>query len=161
MAEQPLVGRDPQLRPFDLAPRGLAPQLPDQLANLGDRLRRDRLPETGQPAARVDRDASPDGGVAVAEEALGLTLLAQADVLVPVELERRRQVVDLGQVDVFGSDTRLFVGGRGDRLLKVGPTETVVEAESVEKLGISMIVWGKRGVTVDTASMVTRSAAPA
>ncbi len=32
-------------------------------------------------------------------------------------------------------------------------------AESVEKLGISMTVWGKRGVTVDTASMVTRSAA--
>ena len=36
-----------------------------------------------------------------------------------------------------------------------------VAAESVEKLGISMMVWGKRGVTVDTASMVTRSAVPA
>ena len=44
----------------------------------------------------------PDGGVAVAEQLLGLALLAQADVLVPVELEGGGQVVDLGQATSSG-----------------------------------------------------------
>ena len=46
----------------------------------------------------------------VRSSCLGLALLAQADVLVPVELERGGQVVDLGQDEVVGADARLLVG---------------------------------------------------
>ena len=39
---------------------------------------------------------------------------------------------------------------------KPGPsTAPTATAESVAKLGISMTVWGKRGVTVDTAGIDT------
>ena len=137
---RPWLAVIPTRAPSTWRPVGLAPQLPDQLAHLGDGLGRDGLAEARQSAARVDRDPAPDGGVAVAEQALGLTLLAQADVLVPVELEGRREVVDLGEVDVLGADAGLLVGGHGHRLLEAsGPTEAAVAAESVEKLGISMI----------------------
>ena len=159
---RPWLAVMPTRAPSDLAAGGLAPQLPDQLAHLGDGLGGDGLAEAGQPAARVDRDPAPDGGVAVAEQALGLALLAQADVLVPVELEGRGQVVDLGQVEVLGPDAGLLVGGQGDRLLeRRARARRRRRAESVAKLGISMTAWGNRGVTVDTASMVTRSSAPA
>ena len=42
---------------LDLAAGGLAPELPGDLAHLGDGLGRDGLAEAGQPAARVHRDA--------------------------------------------------------------------------------------------------------
>ncbi len=77
-------------------------------------------PKQDRPAAGVDRHPAPDGGVAVAEQPLGLALLAQHDVLVPVELEGRGEVVDLGQVDVLGADAGLLVGGQGHRLLEGG-----------------------------------------
>ena len=99
---------------LDLAAGGLAPQLPGDLAHLGQGLGGDGLAEAGQAAARVDRDAAADLGVAVVEQALGLALGAQPDVLVPVELERGRQVVDLGQVEVVGTEPGLLVGGVGD-----------------------------------------------
>ena len=98
----------------DLAAGGLAPELPGELAHLGDGLGGDRLAEAGQPAARVDRHPPAERRVAVVEEALGLALLAQPEVLVPVELEGRRQVVDLGHVDVVGPEARLLVGGGAD-----------------------------------------------
>ena len=102
----------PTRRALDLAGAGLAPQLPGDLAHLGDRLGGDRLAEAGQPAARVHRDAAAELGVAGAQQRLGLALAAEPDVLVPVELERGRQVVHLGQAEVVGADARLLVGAR-------------------------------------------------
>ncbi len=90
----------PARAPSTWRPVGLAPQLPRDLTHLGQGLGRDGLAEAGQAAARVDRDAAADLGVAVVEQSLGLALGAEADVLVPVELEGRGQVVDLGQVEV-------------------------------------------------------------
>src|SRR6185369_15246775 len=55
VAEQALVGGDPDAGAFHLATGGLAAQLPGDLADLGQRLGRDGLAEAGEPAARVDR----------------------------------------------------------------------------------------------------------
>ena len=74
---------------LDLPAGGLPPHLPDELAHLGDGLGGDGLAEARQPPARVHRDPAPERGVAVAQQPLGLALLAQSDVLVPVELEGR------------------------------------------------------------------------
>ena len=49
---------------------------------------------------------------------LGLALGAQPEVLVPVELQRGGQVVDLGQAEVFGPDAGLGVGGVEDLILE-------------------------------------------
>ena len=136
----------PTRAPSTWRPGGLAPELPDELADLGDGLGRDGLAEAGQATAGVDRDPAAHGGVPVAQQPLGLPLLAEADVLVPVELEGRREVVDLGQVDVLGADPGLLVGGVGDGVpeARARPPPTAT-AESVAKLGISITVWGKRG----------------
>src|SRR5262245_27694833 len=55
--EQPLVDRQPRGRALDLALPRLTPQLPRELAHLGNRLRGDRLPEARESAARVDGHA--------------------------------------------------------------------------------------------------------
>src|SRR3954463_11036531 len=88
VTEQPLVGGDADGRALDLAGTRLATELQRELDHLGDRLGGDRLPEAGQPAARVDRDAAPNGRRAGPQQVLRLALLAQPDALVPVELER-------------------------------------------------------------------------
>ena len=49
---------------------------------------------------------------------LGLALGAQPEVLVPVQLQRGRQVVHLGQAQVLGPDTGLGVGGVEDLVLE-------------------------------------------
>ena len=49
---------------------------------------------------------------------LGLADLAEAHLLVPVQLEGRREVVDLGQVDVLGAHSGLLVDPVRDRLLE-------------------------------------------
>ena len=89
MTEEPLVRGDARGRTLDLALARFSAQLPDQLTHLGDRLGGNRFSEARQAAARVDGDATPDGGVAVAQELFGFTGLAEADVLVPVEFEGR------------------------------------------------------------------------
>src|SRR5829696_1852059 len=114
--EQALVGGDAEPGALDLAALGPTLELPHELAHLGDGLGGDGLAEAREPSARVHRDPAADGGVAVVEQALGLTLLAQPDVLVPVELEGRGEVVDLGHVHVVRPDTGLLVGGGGDRV---------------------------------------------
>jgi hypothetical protein len=60
VAEEALVGGDADRGALDLAAGGLAPELPGDLADLGDRLGGDGLAEAGQPAARVDRDAAAE-----------------------------------------------------------------------------------------------------
>ena len=55
---------------------------------------------------------------AVLHERARLALLAEADVLVPVELERGGQVVDLGQAHVLRPDAGLLVRRVRDRLLE-------------------------------------------
>src|SRR5437879_11803948 len=103
MAEQPLVDRHAHLGALDLTAVRLAPQLPGELADLGDGLGRDGLTEAGQPAAGVDGYAAAQGGVPVVEEPLRFARLAQPAVLVPVELEGGRQVVPLGAVELGGA----------------------------------------------------------
>ena len=118
MAEQALVGRDADRGVLDLTAGGLPAQLPGEFADLRDRLGGDGLAEAGQSARRVDRDLAADGGRAAAQQRLGSALLAQPQVLVPVELQRRGQVVDLGQADVLGSDARFGVGRIQDLVLE-------------------------------------------
>src|SRR5688572_31316691 len=84
---------------------GLTTELPRELAHLRNRLGRDRLTEAGETARRVDRDAATDRGRAAAEQGLGLAARTQPDVLVPVELECRREVVDLGEAEVLGPES--------------------------------------------------------
>ena len=86
MPEQPLIRRDSHTGTFDLSALRLAAQLPDALADLGDRLCGDRLSEARQSARRVHGHPPTELGVAVTQELLGLARLAEADVLVPVEL---------------------------------------------------------------------------
>ena len=134
----------PTLAPSTWRLAGLAAQLPGELADLRDRLRRDRFAEAGEAAARVHRDAAAERGVAVAQQLLGLARLAQADVLVPVELERGREVVDLGErsrprgrCPACSYALRAIESRNGD----VGRARRR-RAESVAKFGISMTVFG-------------------
>ena len=66
-------------------------------------------PPLGLTGTRPPRSVAPSR-----KELLGLALAAEPDVLVPVELEGRREVVDLGEVDVLGPDAGVGVGGLGD-----------------------------------------------
>src|SRR5688572_15878775 len=109
VAEEALVDREAGRGALDLTALGLASELPGDLAHLGDRLGGHGLPEAGQATARVHRHPAPDRRVAVVEELLGLAGLAEADVLVPVELERGGEVVDLGQAELVGPDAGLLV----------------------------------------------------
>jgi acetyl-CoA acetyltransferase len=78
VAEEALVHGDARGGAVDLAVAGLAPQLPGELAHLGDRLGRDRFAEAREAPARVDRHAASDGGVAVVEQPLGLACFGEA-----------------------------------------------------------------------------------
>ena len=118
MPEQALVGGDADLGVLHLPAGGLTTQLPGQLADLSDRLGGDRLAEARQPARRVDRDLAADGGRAAAQQLLGLTLGAQPQVLLPVELQRGGQIVNLRQAHVFGPDARFGVRGVEDLILE-------------------------------------------
>ena len=104
VSEQSLIGGDADLGALHLTAGGLALQLPGELADLRDRLCRNGFAEAGQPTGRVDRNPAPDGGRPTAQQLLGLALRAQAEVLVPVQLQRGGQVVDLRQAQVLGSD---------------------------------------------------------
>src|SRR5215207_9645285 len=68
VAEQALVGGDADGGALDLAARRLALQLPGQLADLRDGLSWDGLPEAGEPAGRVDRNAAADRRRAAAQQ---------------------------------------------------------------------------------------------
>ena len=107
-----------------------------------DGLSRHGFTEAGEAATGVDRDAAAQLGVAVVEQAFRFALLAQADVLVPVEAEGRGEVVHLGQREVVGADAGLFVGGVGDRLLERALVAGSTAVESVAMSGRSMIVLG-------------------
>ena len=118
-------------------------------------------PKLDKPAARVHRDATAEGGVAVAQQPLRLTLLAQAHVLVPVELQGRRQVVHLGHVHVLGADARFLVGREGDGTAEGGPAHGADGDGGVGgEVGHFNHRLGKRGVTVDTAGIDTGAESP-
>lgn len=102
-------------RSVDLARSGVPAQMPREFTHLRNGLGGDGLTEARQATARVHRNPAADGGVAIAHELLGLARLAQADRFVPVQLERSREVVHLGEIQVIGTDTGLFVRGVGDR----------------------------------------------
>src|SRR3546814_6170797 len=73
VAEEALVDGEAGAGALHLAALGLAAELPGDLADLRDGLGRDGLAEARQPTRRVARDAPAAGGVAVAQELLGLT----------------------------------------------------------------------------------------
>ena len=120
MTEQTLIGGDAHLGVLHLATFGLASQLPGELAGLSNRLGGHGFAEAGQAARRIDRQSSAQRGGALPDHALGLARLAEAQVLVPVELQSGGQVIHLGDVDIFGAEAGLLVGGVPDALLE-GP----------------------------------------
>ena len=73
-------------------------------------MRRNGFAEAGEAAAGVDGNSATNGGDARSQQTLGFAFGTQTDVFVPVEFERSREVVDLGEVDVFGADAGLLVG---------------------------------------------------
>ncbi len=104
---RPWLAADADPGPSTWRPAGLATELPRDLAHLGQRLGRHRLAEARQAARRVDRDAAADRRVAaVAQQRSASPVGAEAEVLVPVELERGGQVVHLGDGHVLGADAR-------------------------------------------------------
>ena len=121
MAEEALVDRQRDVGAGHLTRPRFATELPGHLAHLGNGLCGDGLAERSEPAAGIDRDAPTDGGLAGSEQQLGLALLGDADVFVPVELESGRKVVDLGELQVVGPDACFFV-----RDLRDGHLELVV-----------------------------------
>src|SRR6266540_3675488 len=68
VAEQALVHGEPDIGALDLAFARVAPQLPRDLAHLGQRLGGDGLAEAREPAARVHGDATADRRRAVVDE---------------------------------------------------------------------------------------------
>src|SRR3546814_1896341 len=80
VAEEALVDGEAGARALHLAALGLAAELPGDLADLRYGLSWDGLAEARQPARRVDRYAPADGGVAVAQELLGLAEIGRAHV---------------------------------------------------------------------------------
>ena len=109
MTEEPLIDSQSNVRVLDLSSLRAPLQLPRDLADLRDRLCRHGFSEACEPARRIDWDAPAERRVAVADQPLGLAFLAKADVLVPVQLQGGREVVHLGEVEVFGSETGLLV----------------------------------------------------
>ena len=132
MTEEALVHRDADLGTGDLAPGRLAAQLPRDLADLSECLCWHSFAETRKPAGRIHWHSSAKSGVPIGEQPLGLALFAEADVLVPVELESRNES--------SGAAT--------------------AAAESVAKFGISITVFGKVGETVEIARTRTGDGAP-
>src|SRR6202022_5011074 len=88
VAEQALVGGDPDSGALDLPARCLALELPGQLADLRDGLGGDGFAEAGQTTGRVDRDPAADGRRAAAQQLFGLALRTETEVLIPVQLQR-------------------------------------------------------------------------
>ncbi len=74
--------------------------------------------EAGQTTRGVDGDAATDRGGTAAHQLLGLALGAQPEMLVPVELENRGQVVHLGQGQILGADAGFGVGSVQDLVLE-------------------------------------------
>lgn len=99
--EQPLVRGDPHARVLDLPVTRVAPELPGELAHLGDRLGRHRLAERGESAAHVDGYAPARRRRPLAQELRALALPAQSEVLVPLQLQGGGQVVHLGQREIL------------------------------------------------------------
>ena len=89
------------------SPRSCSQQLDD----LRDARRADRMALRLQPAAGVDRGLATQHRAARLEPLPGCSRVAEAEVLVGDELGDREAVVDLGEVDVLGSDA-----GHGERL---------------------------------------------
>jgi len=90
MTEKALVRRDADFRPLYLPFARFARQLPRELAHLRNGLRGHRFAETRKTPARVDGNAATDRRHTLAQEPLCLAGVAETDVLVPIELERRR-----------------------------------------------------------------------
>lgn len=160
MSEQTLVGGDTDAGAFDLTAFGLSAQLPCELAHLRKCLCGNGFAEARETTGRIDRDAASDTGVTRTQKVLGLAPLAQREVFDPVQFHRGSEVVDLGDVDVFGRDPGFLVRGVAMDSLNVRSGAGTAELESVEKFGISMIVCGNVGVTVEIALMRTGSAMP-
>src|SRR5688500_10406482 len=118
VTKETLIDRQADLGPADLAGTGLSAQLPGEFADLRDGLRGNRFAEGAETAAGVDGHPSPDRRRTRTKQLLGFALLAQTDLFVPVELERGRQVVDLGQAQVAGTDAGFVIRALGHRFFE-------------------------------------------
>ena len=94
------VVRHADLCAVDLALAGRAPELLDDLADLLDAGRTDRVAAGLEAAARVHRDLPAKSGFAIGSEFPGRSLLAEAEVLDGADLCNREAVVHLDHVDV-------------------------------------------------------------
>ncbi len=89
---------------LDLALAGLAAQLPDDLGDLREAGRAERVAAGEQAAGRVDRLGAADRRFARRGGARGAARVRQPERLDGDELADREGVVDLEHVDVGGAD---------------------------------------------------------
>src|ERR1700759_5454845 len=92
--------------PGTLPPPGLATKWADQLVHLAQAGRTDRLAVGDQPAVGVDRNRAVDLGRAGGHQLLLLAVGAQARLGHVDDLVTGVGVLQLGDVDVLGSDAR-------------------------------------------------------
>ena len=112
--------RHADLRAFDLAVAGLAAQVPDDFADVGDAGRAERVALREEAAAGVHGDLAADVRRALVDHAAGFAFAADAEVLVVQQLGGGEAVVELDQVEVLGPDAGLLVrdlrGVAGERV---------------------------------------------
>src|SRR5439155_3000703 len=90
--------RQAHTRPVDLAGTRTAAQVLDDLEDVGDARRPERMALGEKTPGDVHRDAAAVRRLAVVDQAAGLALAAEAEVLVVQQLRRREAVVQLDEV---------------------------------------------------------------
>jgi hypothetical protein len=111
-------------RILDLALACLATQLPDNLDDLGYTGAAEGMAFAEQSPAGVDRQPSVDVGFAALDCRRVFTLLEQSKTFHPKYLSDAEAVVDFGEVDLVGTNSRPLIsilGGRpGERFERHG-----------------------------------------
>ncbi len=101
--------RKADARAFYLALARFAPELPRELAYLGDARRADGMSFGQKAAARVDREFAAEFDRAVHKGLFVFAVLEQAESFDAHEFRDREAVVHFGKIKVFGPDARVFI----------------------------------------------------
>lgn len=109
VAETAEVDRQSGLGAFHLTLAGLAAELLDQLDDLRDARRAQRMTLGLQTAGGVDRHLAVDLGLALARSQMAGAAREEADFLGLRNLQDLERVMQLGHVDVLGTDARHLV----------------------------------------------------
>src|SRR2546422_4204115 len=121
----------------DLAGARLVAELCEDLRGLGNTSGAEWVPAADEAATGIDDDVTTVVAASGRYEGSRLTLLAEAQLLVGDQLGDCEAVVDLGDIDVTGSDTGHPVR-RGGGALEGGPVRVILvergELEAVERL---------------------------